>query len=158
MQNAPEPKLDHLYQEVILDHNKRPRNFKIIESPSRSSHGFNPLCGDDYRLQLVLDEKGVIQDIGFQGKGCAISKASASVMTSLVKGRPVQTAEELKSAFVRFMTSEEIDDALRLKVSRMRMFEGVREFPVRVKCATLIWRVLEDALKSETSSTHIFQE
>lgn len=145
--NVPEPKLDHLYQEVILDHNRNPRNFKEIHESSYSAHGHNPVCGDDYHLYFNLDENETIQDIGFKGAGCAISKASASILTTLVKGKTVHDANAIKERFLHFMTKDEITDEDRAKVDRLAMFEGVKEFPVRVKCATLIWRTLEDVVK-----------
>ena len=147
--NVPEPKLGHLYQEVILDHNKRPRNYKTIEQATQYSHGFNTLCGDDYYLYLIAKD-GKIEDIGFQGKGCAISKASASMMTTLVKGKNIEEAASLKDDFVNFMTKDKTD--AKSKIGRLSIFEGVKEFPVRVKCATLIWRTLEDALKGVKES------
>ena len=149
MQGVPEPRLDQLYQDVILDHNRRPRNFKEIAHPTQYSHGVNPLCGDNYHLFLTIDEAGVIQDIGFQGAGCAISKASASLMTTFVKGKPVKEAEEIKDSFLQLLTQEEVSPAAKEKAGRLTIFEGVREFPVRVKCATLIWHALADALKDK---------
>lgn len=146
MRGAPEPKLEHLYQEVILDHNKNPRNFKELPDATEYSHGVNPLCGDNYHLYLKVD-KGQIQDIGFTGMGCAISKASASMMTTLVKGKPVEEAEKLKTNFLDMMTLETVPPNIKSEAGRMVMFQGVREFPVRVKCATLIWHALNDALK-----------
>ncbi len=147
MMQAPEPKLDNLYQDVILDHNRRPRNFKEIPQATQYSHGVNPLCGDNYHLYINLDSEGVIQDIGFQGTGCAISKASASMMTTLVKGKKAQEALQVKESFIDFLTREEVSDRIKKNVGRLTLFEGVKEFPVRVKCATLIWHALADALK-----------
>jgi len=147
MSSAPEPQLDHLYQEVILDHNRRPRNFKVLEKASHYSHGVNPLCGDDYHLYLSVDEKGIIQDVGFQGQGCAISKSSASILTTLIKGQSVTDAESLRKAFMNMMLGQTIPEAEKIHLKRLLMFEGVKEFPVRVKCATLIWHALQDALK-----------
>ena len=143
--NVPEPRLDHLYQVVILDHNKRPRNFKKLEKPTQYSHGYNTLCGDDYQLYLMTTPDGKIEDVGFEGKGCAISKASASMMTTFVKGKSVKEATDLSSHFVNFMVKDAKDE--KSNIGRLSIFEGVKEFPVRVKCATLIWRTLEDALK-----------
>jgi nitrogen fixation NifU-like protein len=152
IQGVPEPRLDQLYQDVILDHNRRPRNFKEIAQPTQYSHGVNPLCGDNYHLYLTVDPSGIIQDIGFQGSGCAISKSSASMMTSVVKGKSVQEAENMKECFVQLLTQEQVSDAARQSIGRLTIFEGVKEFPVRVKCATLIWHALADALK-DTSHT-----
>ena len=143
-----EVKLNELYQEVILDHNKRPRNFKKIEGANACSHGKNPLCGDDFYLYLNKDAQGIIREAGFIGQGCAISKSSASIMMSLIEGKGAAEAEKLKDAFIRFLTAESVDEALRAEVGKLKIFEGVRNFPVRVKCAALIWRTLEDALKN----------
>ena len=142
----PEPRLAALYQDVILDHNKNPRNFRVIEKPTQYSHAMNPLCGDDFHLYLAVDHEGILRDVGFHGAGCAISKASASIMTTLVKGKTLAEASKLKDSFLALMTNESPEDALKLEVGRMILFEGVREFPVRVKCATLIWHALQDAL------------
>ncbi len=145
--NAGEPKLDHLYQEVILDHNRKPRNFKELSHPTQYSHGVNPLCGDNYHLYLQVDGSGKIQDVGFQGSGCAISKASASIMTTLIKDRGVQDAAKLKEYVLQLLTQDQVPADVRENTGRMAIFEGVKEFPVRVKCATLIWHALADALK-----------
>lgn len=142
-----EPKLSSLYQEVILDHNKRPRNFKEIPQATQYSHGHNPLCGDDYHLYLLVDKTGRIGDVGFQGDGCAISKASASIMTTLIKGKDLREVCSLKDAFLEMMTKDPVSPPLRERVGRLRIFEGVKEFPVRVKCATLIWHALADTLR-----------
>ncbi len=147
MNNAPEPKLSKLYQEVILDHNSRPRNFKEIQSPTQYSHGYNPLCGDDYHIYLQTDANGIVQDIGFQGSGCAISKSSASMMTTFAKGKSVQEIAGIKDSFLHMLTRDKISDEERSKIGRLTIFEGVKEFPVRVKCATIAWHALEDALK-----------
>ncbi len=145
----PEPKLSHLYQEMILDHNKNPRNFKEIASPTHYSHGVNALCGDDYHIYLVVDGAGVIQDVGFKGAGCAISKASASILTTLVKGKTVAEASALTGNFIGFMTGENAPkdaETAKAVLGKMIIFEGVKEFPIRVKCATLSWHAFEDAL------------
>ncbi len=143
----PEPQLGKLYQEVILDHNRNPRNFKELPHPTQYSHGVNPLCGDNYHLYLKVDEQGNVQDIGFQGAGCAISKSSASIMTTLIKGKPLPDAQKLKDIFLNLMTTESVSASVKTENPRLLVFEGVREFPVRVKCATLIWHALADALK-----------
>lgn len=148
MPNAPEPRLDHLYQEVILDHNRNPRNFHEIKNPTHYSHGFNPLCGDDYQLYLKVDSQKKIQEVGFVGNGCAISKSSASIMSTLLKDKTADEAKQLAENFVELLTKDNISEIARKNVGRLSMFEGVKEFPVRVKCATLIWHALQDALKS----------
>ena len=143
----PEPKLDHLYQEVILDHNRSPRNFVEITDADAHSHGLNPLCGDEYHIYMKISKEGTIDKIGFKGSGCAISKSSASIMTTLIHGKNLLEAGKIKRAFIDFMTKESISSEQRALLDRMSIFEGVKEFPVRVKCATLIWRTLEDAIK-----------
>lgn len=140
-----EVELSELYQEVILDHNKRPRNFGRPEGANRYSHGVNPVCGDNYHLYLQVGEDGVIQKIGFEGAGCAISKSSASMMTEAVKGLPAAEAGVLKDRFLKLLTTDASEE-VRRGVGRLKLFEGVKNFPIRVKCATLIWRALEDAL------------
>jgi len=135
--------LSDLYQEVILDHNKRPRNFRALESANHVAEGFNPLCGD--RLHLYLRVEGeVIADVGFEGSGCAISKASASLMTDSIKGRPVAEARELFARFHAMVTTppdQPVED-----MGKLSVLSGVREFPVRVKCASLAWHTLKAAL------------
>lgn len=149
MSAVPEPKLEHLYQEVILDHNRNPRNFKEIAGATQYAHGVNPLCGDDYQVYLKVTPEGVIEDIGFKGAGCAISKSSASIMTTLVKGKNIQEAGVLKNYFLETMTQDKPHTAAvdAQFIKRIDMFQGVKEFPVRVKCATLAWHTLADALK-----------
>lgn len=142
----PEPKLENLYQEVILDHNRRPRNFKEMTDATQYSHGVNALCGDNYHLYLKVNPQHVIEDVAFQGAGCAISKSSASLMTSLIKGKTVEEAQTLRTHFVDMMTKENAPVS-EDQVGRMIIFKGVKEFPVRVKCATLIWHALADAFK-----------
>src|SRR3989338_2034915 len=144
--NGGEVRLDDLYQEVILDHNRKPRNFGKLKNANAYSHGVNPLCGDDYHLYLEK-ENGRVKAVGFEGQGCAISKSSASMMTTMVEGKSLGEAAELKEHFIRLLTSDQLSEESRSKVGRLKIFEGVRKFPIRVKCATLIWRALEEALK-----------
>ena len=144
-------KLDDLYQEVILDHNRRPRNFGKLENPTAYAHGVNPLCGDDYHLYLDVDN-GTIKKVGFEGQGCAISKSSASMMTTMIEGKSVREAGELKEDFIRLLTSGTPSESERSRVGRLKIFEGVRQFPIRVKCATLIWRALEETLKGSAQA------
>ena len=137
--------LQELYQEVILDHNKRPRNFRVLEGGCMVE-GYNPLCGDRLTVYLRVQDD-VIADVAFQGSGCAISKASASLMTDAVKGRPVPEALALFDRFHRVVTTpvdEPIDEA---SVGKLAVLAGVREFPVRVKCASLPWHTLKAALE-----------
>ncbi|HTL71625.1 MAG TPA: SUF system NifU family Fe-S cluster assembly protein [Candidatus Eisenbacteria bacterium] len=143
-------KLDELYQEVILDHNKKPRNFQKLDDATSYAHGVNPLCGDDFELYLVIDG-GTVKKVGFQGQGCAISKASASLMTQAVEGKSVREAETLKNHFLALLTAAEPSEEHRAGTGRLKFFEGVKQFPIRVKCATLIWRALEEALKDKAA-------
>jgi nitrogen fixation NifU-like protein len=135
--------LRELYQSVILDHNKRPRNFHELEAANRVADGFNPLCGDKIRVYLEL-EGDVVNDVGFSGSGCAISTASASLMTQSIKGKTVAEVEKIFDSFHELVTTEESPDAASL--GKLAVFGGVREFPVRVKCATLAWHTLMSAL------------
>ena len=135
--------LSDLYQEVILDHNKRPRNFRTLEAPSHHAEGYNPLCGDRLTLFVHVDN-GVITDVAFQGSGCAISKASASLMTDAIKGRTVAEAQELFARFHKMVTTP--SDTAVENLGKLSVLAGVREFPVRVKCASLAWHTLKAAL------------
>ena len=136
--------LEALYQEVILDHNRKPRNFREMENADRRIQGRNPLCGDDLTLWLKLDGDRV-SDISFKGTGCAISKSSASLMTSTVKGK---TVEETRQLFDRFhdMIVGKLADGEREKMGSLAALGGVSKFPVRVKCASLAWHALKSAL------------
>jgi len=142
--------LNDLYQEVILDHNRRPRNFHALTEASHSAEGYNPLCGD--RLTLYLKVSGdTIEDVSFEGAGCAISKASASMMTDALKGRSLAEATALFDRFHRMVTtppSEPIED-----MGKLSSLAGVREFPVRVKCASLAWHTLKAALSNKRGTS-----
>ena len=142
--------LRDLYQQVILDHNRKPRNFRTLANPSRAAEGYNPLCGDRLTVELALEGE-VIRDIGFQGSGCAISKASASMMTADLKGKTVTEAEKTFERF-RAMLTEDGPDA---ELGKLGVFAGVREFPSRIKCATLAWHTVHSALagKAEPVTT-----
>lgn len=146
------PELRDLYQEVILEHSKAPRNFHELAA-SRKAEGFNPLCGDHFTVYVNVDGDS-IQDIGFQGSGCAISKASASMMTQAVKGKSKAEAKELFDTFHKLVTTGEADGGSG-DLGKLAVFSGVSEFPVRVKCATLAWHTLQAALegKQEKIST-----
>ena len=135
--------LQELYQEVILDHNKRPRNFRRIDD-GRTAEGFNPLCGDRLTVYVKITD-GRIQDASFQGSGCAISKASASLMTDSVKGKTVEDAEALFERFHRMITRGP-DDPIDEDLGKLSVLAGVRQFPIRVKCASLAWHTLRSAL------------
>jgi len=139
--------LRDLYQEVIFDHNRNPRNFRVIDPADRRVEGFNPLCGD--RLTLYLKMAGdVIADASFQGSGCAISTASVSLMTEIIKGKTTQEAEDLFHKFHE-MTTGKGEQASLEAVGKLAVLAGVREYPARVKCATLAWHTLDAALKNE---------
>jgi nitrogen fixation protein NifU and related proteins len=140
--------LRELYQQVILDHNKSPRNFKILANANHHAEGYNPLCGD--KINLYLDVEGdVVKDVGFQGSGCAISKASASLMSSIVKGKTKKEAEEIFTKFHDLVTGKLTDDSAIEELGKLAVFAGVRDFPARVKCASLAWHTLISALKDE---------
>jgi nitrogen fixation NifU-like protein len=140
--------LRELYQEVILDHNRRPRNFQKLDGANRTAEGYNPLCGDQLTVYLRLED-GVIKDISFQGSGCAISKASASMMTAALKGSAVAEGEALFETFHKMVTADLSVTFDPLEVGKLAAFSGVREFPVRVKCATLPWHTLHAALEGK---------
>jgi nitrogen fixation NifU-like protein len=144
--------LEDLYQEVVMDHNRRPRNFKKLENAQRTAEGFNPLCGDQISLYLNVDDDGVIEDIGFEGAGCAISKATASMMTEAIKGKNVDKAEEIFEAFRHMLTrkpEEKYDYEL---LGDLEILQGVSQFPTRIKCATLSWHTLNSALDGKHPS------
>ncbi|MGE0041304.1 MAG: Fe-S cluster assembly sulfur transfer protein SufU [Vicinamibacterales bacterium] len=135
--------LGDLYQEVILDHNRRPRNFRVIDPASRTQEGYNPLCGDRLTLYVTLDGDR-IADIAFQGSGCAISKASASLMTEVLKGKSVAEARALFDRFHDMVTSPA--DQAPPELGKLAVLAGVREFPTRVKCASLAWHTMKAAV------------
>jgi nitrogen fixation NifU-like protein len=146
--------LRELYQQVILDHNKNPRNFRKIEGANRKVEGYNPLCGDHYFIYMQLEDD-VIKDLSFEGEGCAISKASASLMSSVLKGKTKAEAERLFQRFHEVVTGR-LDPTDHLEeLGKLAVFAGVSEFPVRVKCATLAWHTMHAALngRCETVST-----
>ena len=142
--------LSELYQQVILDHNKKPRNFQKLESANRVSEGFNPLCGDQLTVYMLTDE-GVVRDLSFVGTGCAISKASASMMTQAVKGKTREEAQKLFDEFHRMVLGELDEEATPNRLGRLKIFAGVRDYPARVKCASLSWHTMHAALEGEAS-------
>jgi nitrogen fixation NifU-like protein len=142
--------LRELYQDVILDHYKKPRNYRTLDG-ARHIEGHNPLCGD--RITIYVQMEGdVIKDISFQGSGCAISTASASMMTESLKGKTRQAAEMLFNEFRGLLTSADKSQADGTKLGKLEVFEGVREFPLRVKCATLAWHTVHAALEGEETT------
>ena len=137
--------LTNLYQEVILDHSKSPRNFDELPGANRRADGYNPLCGDKVTVSVKVKDN-TVEDIRFQGVGCAISTASASLMTEAVKGKSLEEAKELFQRFHQLVTGAGGEQS---ELGRLVVFQGVSEFPVRVKCATLAWHTLQAALKEE---------
>ena len=139
--------LRELYQEIILDHSRHPRHFGSLAEANRSAEGFNPLCGDKVRIDLLVDKDDRIADLAFEGKGCAISVASASLMSEMLKGRTVAEAEELMGGFLDLVKgggAEQLDAEDR---EHLEVMAGVSEFPMRVKCATLAWHAMKSALE-----------
>jgi len=144
--------LSELYQQVILDHNKKPRNFHKLENANRSADGYNPLCGDQLHVYLHVEDDQV-KEVSFEGSGCAISKASASMMTQAVKGKTKQEAETLFHEFHRMATGDLDEENEPNHLGKLKIFAGVRDFPARVKCATLSWHTMHAALEGEESAT-----
>ena len=146
--------LRELYQEIILDHNRNPRNYPLRpEGTNHSAHGFNPLCGDEFRVHCVVED-GRIKDIGFEGGGCAISTASASLMTEAIKGKSVEEADQLFRAVREVLTSEGKEgDSTQALFGKLAALVSVREFPMRVKCATLAWHTMHNAIHGKRTAT-----
>lgn len=143
--------LRDMYQEVILEHAKSPRNFRALPQPSGKAEGHNPLCGD--RCTVFINTKdGVINDISFEGSGCAISRASASLMTQSLKGKTLEEAEQMFHTFHELVTGRHSPDAPQTDIGKLKVFAGVSEFPARVKCATLAWHTLQAALHGDSAS------
>ncbi|HAA96166.1 MAG TPA: SUF system NifU family Fe-S cluster assembly protein [Dehalococcoidia bacterium] len=139
--------LSELYQEILLEHNSKPRNFKTVDDPSQTTEGYNPLCGDQITLYLKVVD-GVIDDVGFQGVGCAISRASASMMTQSIKGQSVERAQSIFDAFHHMITEPEGEldyDTL----GDLETLSGVNEYPTRIKCAILAWHTMKSALTGD---------
>ncbi len=136
-----------LYQQVILDHNRKPRNFHVIDDASHNCHGVNPLCGDDITVYLNVDEEaGRIDDVSFQGSGCAICKASTSLMTAFLKGKTVEEAMQIKEEFHKMILGEFDPEKEEHHLGKLTLFMGIREYPSRTKCASLAWHTLVGAL------------
>ena len=143
--------LKELYQQVILDHNKNPRNFRKIDPSTHSSEGLNPLCGDHVYIYLDVQD-GIIKDISFEGNGCAISKSSASIMTAELKGKTLEEAEQLFQQFHDMVTGK-LDDPEQIEqLGKPAIFLGVRDYPVRVKCASLAWHTMHAALHQKDTA------
>jgi nitrogen fixation NifU-like protein len=148
--------LRELYQEVILDHGRNPRNFRCPDDCNRRAEGDNPFCGDQLTVYLKLDADGVVEDVAFEGRGCAISMASASMMTELVKGKTAQEAETLFNKFHHLVTDPNVDllDAADDEdLEKLVVLSGVRQFPMRVKCATLAWHTMTAAIEGKAAVT-----
>jgi len=143
--------LKALYQEIILDHNRAPRNFRVMEGADRSVEGYNPLCGDHYTIYVKFDGER-IADISFQGSGCAISKASASIMSSALKGKTKAEAEQLFELFHHLVKGEIDTESRREELGKLAAFAGVSEFPARVKCASLAWHTMHGAMQSDVTT------
>jgi nitrogen fixation NifU-like protein len=139
--------LRELYQDVILDHSKHPRHFGKLEHATHSGQGHNPLCGDRVTVMLIVDKDDRIADVKFEGKGCAISQASASLMTDTIVGRTVAEAEKLMGGFLNLVKGEEVEGLDEDDRERLDVMAGVGAFPMRVKCATLAWHTMKSALE-----------
>lgn len=140
-----------LYQEIILDHNRSPRNYRKMDDCTHALEGNNPLCGDHYTIYLKI-KNGIIEDVSFEGSGCAISKASASVMSTTIKGKTIAEANEYFEIFRKLVTGEVNTEKYFDKAGKIAAFSGVSEFPVRVKCASLAWHTMHNALESKTDT------
>ena len=139
--------IEDLYQDLILDHNRNPRNFKVLEKYTQSAEGFNPLCGDKVTIYAKC-EGDILKEISFQGSGCAISKASASLLTTVIKDKKIDEVKRIFEKFHQMVTGEIADSNLK-ELGKLSAFQGVKEFPIRVKCATLAWHTLKAALESK---------
>ncbi len=151
MQELPMEEMDDLYQEVILDHYRNSRNKAPLASPDIEYDGFNPFCGDELVLQIRLVD-GAVQDAGFHGQGCSISQASASMMTDLLKGKTLEEAQALSEAFRHMMAGNELTAEELALMGDLEALQGVRKFPVRIKCALLAWATLEDGISEYRSN------
>ena len=138
--------LRELYQEIILDHSRHPRHFGRLAEANRTAEGFNPLCGDKVKIDLVVDPDSRIADVAFDGKGCAISVASASLMSEMLKGRTVEEAEQLMAGFLELVKGGSTQELSADDLENLEVMAGVSEFPMRVKCATLAWHAMKSAL------------
>jgi len=138
-----------LYQQVILEHNKRPRNFGKLEGATHEAEGFNPVCGDHLWVYLQISAEGIIENVGFEGSGCAISKASASMMTVALKGKSVEDAQSMFSGMHDLLTGTVKEGPIVEGLGKLKIFAGIWQYPARVKCAALSWHTMNGAVKSE---------
>lgn len=141
--------LRDLYQQVIVDHNKSPRNFGKLPDANRDAEGYNPLCGDQLHVYLKINDGGLIEDVSFEGEGCAISMASASLMTEALKGKPLKQFQPLFEAFQHMVTSDLAEAPDEELLGKLAVLAGVREFPSRIKCAILCWHTMRSAVKGD---------
>jgi nitrogen fixation NifU-like protein len=137
--------MDQLYQSVIIEHDRSPRNFRKLEAPTHHAEGHNPLCGDEVEVEFLVGEDGRILEAAFQGRGCAVSKASASMLTAAVQGKTVAEARELAALFQALLKQEPTDEA---KLGKLKVFAGLGAYPMRVKCATMVWHAMKAALEA----------
>lgn len=135
--------MDEMYQTLIIEHDRSPRNFKRLDAPTHHAEGRNPLCGDEVSLDLVVDAEGRITEVGFQGQGCAVSRASSSMMTTAIKGKTIPEAMALFDGFHAMLTGQPGDTE---GLGKLVAFKGLSVYPMRVKCATMVWHVLKEAL------------
>ena len=142
-----ENELDELYRELILDHYRRPRNTDPLPNAQLKAEGSNPFCGDLVNLQILVDSSGTIEAVGHQGKGCSISQASASMLTVLLRGKSVEEAQAASDTFRRLMRGEEVDESELEAMGDIEALQGVRKFPIRIKCALLPWTTMEEAIE-----------
>lgn len=144
--------LRELYQEVILDHSRHPRHFGVLADANHTGEGYNPLCGDRVKVYLKVNGEDRIADVSFEGKGCAISQASASLMTDMIKGRSVAEAEKLMGGFLHLVKGEDASEIAADDREHLDVMAGVSAFPMRVKCATLAWHTMKSALEGGSSA------
>lgn len=137
--------MDQLYQGVIIEHDRSPRNFRKLDAPTHHLEARNPLCGDEVSLELIVDDQDRIIDAAFQGRGCAVSKASASMLTVAVKGKTRAEARELAEEFKALLRGEPVDET---RLGKLKVFAGLSAYPMRVKCATMVWHALNEALQN----------
>jgi nitrogen fixation NifU-like protein len=137
--------MDQLYQSVIIEHDRSPRNFRKLDTPTHHAEGHNPLCGDEVELEFVVDAEGRIVEAAFQGRGCAVSKASASMLTMAVQGKTIAEARELGLLFQALLKHEPTDEA---RLGKLKVFAGLGAYPMRVKCATMAWHAMKEALQA----------
>lgn len=140
--------IQSLYQEMILEHNKRPRNYKVLEGATHQIEGYNPLCGDHYWVYLRVNKENLVEEVSFQGEGCAISKASTSLMTETLKGKSIEQAQDVAEKFFELIKNE----GKNLDLGKLQVFAGIWKFPARVKCALLSWRTAYSALKGSNDT------